>query len=91
LNVLGFVGVLVRIFALRFQAIVFHQEHHFHGKHLVDVMIYLLATSAIYRVFSPSPTPAKEYNEIGICCFFTKHTAKWSKIKDGFNFGMLSQ
>ena len=39
-----------------------------------DVMVSVLAFSAVYRGFQPRSGQTKYY-EIGICCFSTKHAA----------------
>ena len=49
--------------------------------HICDVMISVLASSAIYRGFESRSGQTKVY-EIGICCFSTKKVAVRSKNKD---------
>jgi hypothetical protein len=46
------------------------------------VMVSVLASSAVDRRFKPRLGQPKDY-KIGICCFSAKHTALWSKSKDG--------
>ena len=46
-----------------------------------DVMVGMLASRAVDRGFEPQPGKSTDY-EIGICCFFSKHTALRSKNKD---------
>ena len=46
-----------------------------------DVMISVLASSAVDREFKPRPGETKDY-EIGICCFSAKHAALRGKSKD---------
>jgi hypothetical protein len=45
------------------------------------VMVSVLASSAVDSGFDPRSCQTKDY-EIGICCFFTKHTAFRRKRKD---------
>jgi hypothetical protein len=49
--------------------------------HIGDVMISVLASSAIYRGFESRSGQTKVY-EIGICCFSTKHAVLRMKSKD---------
>jgi hypothetical protein len=44
-------------------------------------MVGMLASRAVDRGFEPQPGKSTDY-EIGICCFFSKHTALRSKNKD---------
>ena len=44
-------------------------------------MVIVLASSAINCGFEPQSGQTKDY-EIGICCFFAKHTALRRKSKD---------
>ena len=46
-----------------------------------DVMISVLASSAVDREFKPRSGETKDY-EIGICCFSAKHAALRRKRKD---------
>jgi hypothetical protein len=49
--------------------------------HIGGVMVSVLASSAVDRGFEPRSGQTKDY-KIGICCFFTKHTALSRKSKD---------
>ena len=50
-------------------------------KHRIgDVMVSVLASSAVDRGFEPRSGETKDY-EIGICCFFAKHAALRRKSK----------
>jgi hypothetical protein len=44
-------------------------------------MVSMLTSSAVGHGFDPRSGQTKDY-EIGICCFFAKHTALWRKSKD---------
>ena len=44
-----------------------------HVNHINGVMVSVLASSAIDRVFEPRSGQTKHY-KIGICCFYAKHT-----------------
>ena len=44
-------------------------------------MVSVLASSAVDRGFEPQSGQTKDY-EIGICCFFAKHTALRRKSKE---------
>ena len=44
-------------------------------------MVRVPTSSAVDRGFEPRSGQTKDY-EIGICCFYTKHTALSSKSKD---------
>ena len=46
-----------------------------------DVMVSVLAPSAVDRGFEPQSGQTKDY-EIGICCFSAKHAALRRKGKD---------
>ena len=46
-----------------------------------DVMVSVLASSAVNRGFEPRSGQTKDYR-IGICCFSAKHTALRRKNKD---------
>jgi hypothetical protein len=46
-----------------------------------DIMLSVLASSAVDRMFEPPSGQTKDY-KIGIYCFSTKHTALRRKIKD---------
>ena len=49
--------------------------------HLGELMVSMLASSAVDCGFNPWLGQTKDY-KIGICCFSTKHTALMSKSKD---------
>jgi hypothetical protein len=44
------------------------------NNHIGGVMVSVLATSAVDRVFEPRSGKTKDY-KIGICCFSAKHAA----------------
>ena len=44
-------------------------------------MVSMPASSAVDRGFEPRSGKTKDY-KIGICCFFSKHTALRNKCKD---------
>ena len=46
-----------------------------------EVMVSVLASSAVDREFEPRSGQTKDY-KIGICCFSAKHTALRRKSKD---------
>ena len=46
-----------------------------------DVMVNMLASSAVDHGFKPRSGQTKDY-KIGICCFSAKHTALRRKSKD---------
>ena len=54
---------------------------HFSSNRIGGVMVSVLASSAVDRGFEPRSGQTKDY-EIGICCFFAKHTALKRKSKD---------
>ena len=43
-------------------------------------MVSVFASSAVDREFEPRSAQTKDY-KIGICCFFAKNAALWSKSK----------
>ena len=49
--------------------------------HISDVMVSVLAWSAVDRGFEPRLGQTKDYY-IGMCCFFAKHAALRRKSKD---------
>ena len=55
----------------------------YHGRQLYrsDVMVSVLASSAVDRGIEPRSDQTKDYN-IGICCFSTKHAVLMRKTKD---------
>ena len=56
---------------------------HFPGLvyHIDSVMVSVLASSVIDRVFEPRSGQTKNFN-VGICCFSAKHAALRRKSKD---------
>ena len=49
--------------------------------HIDGVMVSVLATSAVDRVFEPRSDQTKDY-KIGVCCFSTKQEALERNSKD---------
>ena len=47
------------------------------------LMVSMLASSVVNRVFEPRSSQTEDYN-IGICCFSAKHAALRRKRKDWF-------
>ena len=72
---------LSKIFRLESDNVVFFFVFHFIIYHIAGVMVSVLVSSMVDRVFESRSGQTKDYN-IGICCFSAKHAALRRKSKD---------